>query len=65
MTTQEALDHFGGRKGLAECLGIWTTATYNWGEYPPEWAQYKLHVKTNGQLMAEAEKDVRANTKAS
>jgi len=65
MTTQEAVDYFGGRKQLARCLDVWTTATYNWGEYPPKGVQYELQVKTNGQLMAEAEKDVRANTKAS
>lgn len=55
MTTQEALDFFGGRKQLAMSLGLWTTATYNWGEYPPKAAQYQLQVITNGQLKVEQE----------
>lgn len=53
MTTQEAIDYFGGRKELAHQLGIWPHTTYKWGDRPPLNKQYELEVKTNGKLKAD------------
>jgi len=53
MTTQEAIDFFGGRKELAQALGIWPHTTYRWGAYPPPAKQYEIEVKTGGKLKAE------------
>jgi hypothetical protein len=53
MTTQEAVDHYGGIKKLAAELGIWAHVIYRWGDYPPKARQYELEVKTKGKLKAE------------
>jgi hypothetical protein len=53
MTTQEAVDYFGGIKKLAAELGIWAHVIYRWGAYPPKARQYELEVKTKGKLKAE------------
>lgn len=57
MTTEQAINHFGSRDKLAKALGIWVSAVYAWGEYPPELRQYEIEVKTNGALKAEGNKD--------
>jgi DNA-binding transcriptional regulator YdaS (Cro superfamily) len=56
MKTQDAIEHFGGLKKLADLLGIWPQVIYQWGEYPPPGRQYELEVRTNGVLRAETEK---------
>lgn len=53
MTTEDAIRHFGGRRELAEALGIWVTATYSWGRYPPLGRQYQLQVLTDSKLKVE------------
>jgi hypothetical protein len=53
MTTQQAIQHYGGIKQLAADLGIWAHVIYRWGEYPPKARQYELEVKTGGKLKAE------------
>lgn len=50
MTTQQAIEHYGSVRALAQALGISTQAVYAWGDTPPMTAQYALHVKTNGAL---------------
>lgn len=55
MTTQEAIDHFGGVKHLADALGTWPQAIYAWGERPPMARQYELQVKTEGKLRVDNE----------
>lgn len=52
MTTQEAIDYFGGRRQLAEKLGVWPQVIYAWGEEPPMARQFELQVKTEGALRA-------------
>lgn len=52
MTTQEAIDHFGGVKELANVLGVWPQVIYTWGANPPMSRQYELEVKTKGALKA-------------
>ena len=53
MTTQEAIEHFGSVKKLADALGIWPQVIYTWGEAPPMARQYELEVKTQGALKAD------------
>lgn len=50
MRTQEAIEHFGGVKKLADVLGLTRDAIYKWGEYPPNETQYKLMVLSGGRL---------------
>lgn len=58
MRTQEALDYYDGKHfRLAQALGIWVTAIYQWGEYPPIGRQYQLEVLTDGALKAERNDD--------
>lgn len=52
MTTQEAINHYGSLKRLADALGVWPQVIYQWGEHPPMARQYELEVKTNGMLKA-------------
>lgn len=60
MTTQEAVEFFGTRQKMAEALGIWVTATYQWGECPPFVRQYQIEVVSNGELKAERINDEKA-----
>lgn len=53
MTTQEAVDFFGSRQKLAEALGIWVSATYQWGDRPPPVRQFQIEVASKGKLKAE------------
>jgi DNA-binding transcriptional regulator YdaS (Cro superfamily) len=55
MTTEEAIQHFGGRKALADALGVWPQVIYQWGERPPMGRQYELEVRTSGVLKADRE----------
>ena len=63
MTTQEAIDHLGGIKQLAQFLDIYPQAIYNWGEYPPRGKQYELQVRTNGELQVESENGLTTESK--
>lgn len=53
MTTQEAINHYGSVKALAEALNIWPHVIYRWGEHPPMARQYEIQVKTRNKLKAE------------
>lgn len=56
MTTQDAIDFYGGdRNRLAAALGVWVSATYQWGEFPPIGRQYQLEILSDGKLKAERE----------
>jgi hypothetical protein len=57
VTTEEAIEHFGSLKKLADALGIWPQVIYKWGQRPPMGRQYELEVKTNGVLRADHEQD--------
>lgn len=52
MTTQEAIDHYGGLRQLAQELGVWPQVIYQWGDHPPMGRQYEIEVKTGGKLKA-------------
>ena len=60
MTTQEAIDYFGGRRQLAEMLGVWPQVIYGWKDEPPMARQYELEVKTNGALRARNDATIKA-----
>jgi len=51
MKTQDAINHFGSIRKLADKLGISTQAVYGWGDDVPEMTGYKLQVLTCGKLM--------------
>lgn len=53
MKTEEAKQHFGGVKKLADALGIWPHNISRWGEFPPLSRQYEIEAKTGGILKAE------------
>ena len=53
MTTQEAINHYGSTKKLADVLGVWPQVIYAWGDRPPMGRQYELEVKTDGVLRAD------------
>ena len=55
MTTKEAADYYGGKRQLAEALGVWPQVIYQWGERPPMSRQYEIEVRTGGQLLADVE----------
>ena len=48
--TSDAVQHFGGRRQLAEVLGITRQAVEKWGAYVAEGAAYKLQHLTGGRL---------------
>ncbi len=50
MTTQEAIEHFGGVTKLADVLGLTRDAIYKWGQYPPNETQYKIMVLSVARL---------------
>lgn len=53
MTTQEAVNYFGGRKiDLARALGIRPSAVTMWGNEIPLLRQYQIEHLTKGALKA-------------
>lgn len=51
MTTEEVIEYYGGdRRRVAEALGVWVSAVYQWGEEPPLLRQYQLEAMTDGAL---------------
>lgn len=61
MTKQEAIDHYGGVRSLADALGISPPAIYQWRDVPAI-RQVQLQRITRGALKANA--DVLKPTKA-
>lgn len=55
MTTQEAVDHYGGIKQLAQALNVYPQAIKNWGSRPPRGRQFELYVLTNKELQIDEE----------
>jgi hypothetical protein len=53
MTTDQAIAYFGGRKKMAEALGIWPHGTYRWGAQPPKLRQFEIERLSNGELQAD------------
>jgi DNA-binding transcriptional regulator YdaS (Cro superfamily) len=50
MRTTEVVKHFGNKAAISRALGITRQSVSQWGEFPPQLAQYKLEDLTNGAL---------------
>lgn len=53
MRTQDAIDHYGSRRALADALKIRPESTYSWGEEVPALRQLQLERLTEGALRAD------------
>lgn len=53
MKTEDAIQHAGGAKHLADMLGVTHSAILQWGEYPPTVRQLQLQKLSKGKLKAE------------
>lgn len=56
MKTADVAAHFGGKKKLAEALGIQPSAVSMWGEEVPEARQYQIQVITKGKFKVSAQR---------
>jgi len=54
VTKQEAINHFGSAKSLAEALGVKPQAVSQWSQIPAR-RQYELERLTNGGLKVDEE----------
>lgn len=52
MTKEEAIKHFGGAPALAEALGVFRQAVYQWDEIPAG-RQFQIELLTGGALKAD------------
>jgi hypothetical protein len=50
MTTQEAVQLWGGQTRLAKALGITRDAVHKWKQYPPMDKQFQIMVLSGGRL---------------
>jgi DNA-binding transcriptional regulator YdaS (Cro superfamily) len=50
MRTTEVVKHFGTKAAIARALGITRQSLSQWGDFPPQLAQYRLEELTNGEL---------------
>lgn len=50
MTTQEAVQFWGGQTRLAKALGITRDAVHKWKQYPPIDKQFQIMVLSGGRL---------------
>ncbi|AKE70313.1 hypothetical protein CSB95_0519 [Pseudomonas aeruginosa] len=53
MNMNEAIQHFGSKKKLAEALGIRPSAVTQWGDSIPVGRQYQLQVISKNKLKAD------------
>lgn len=65
MTTQEAIEYFGGVKELGAALNIWPHGIAHWKDYPPIPQQYHIYVKSNNTLIPEDMKSDKETNKKS
>lgn len=56
MYTDDAVQHFGGRRQLAEALGISRQAVEQWGKLVARGMAYRLQVMTAGKLVVDEAK---------
>ena len=50
MTTQEAVQFWGGQTRLAKALGITRYTVHKWKQYPPMATQFQIMVLSGGRL---------------
>ena len=55
LTTQAAIEHFGGVNELREALGVSRQAINQWGQFVPIGRAFELQIMTGGALVARAE----------
>lgn len=60
MKTKDVADHFGGKKKLADALGISPSAVSMWGDEIPDTRQFQIQVLTQGKFKAEGQGAVSA-----
>lgn len=63
MYTNDAVQHFGGRRQLAEALGITRQAVEQWGAVVAEGVAWRLQVMTGGKLIVNEAKYKRRKAK--
>ncbi len=56
MYTDDAVQHFGGRRQLAEALGISRQAVEQWGKVVAQGVAWRLQVMTGGKLVVDETK---------
>ena len=56
MYTDDAVQHFGGRRQLAQALGISRQAVEQWGKLVARGMAYRLQVMTGGRLVVDEAK---------
>ena len=56
MYTDDAVQHFGGRRQLAQALGISRQAVEQWGKLVARGMAYRLQVMTAGKLVVDEAK---------
>ena len=56
MYTDDAVQHFGGRRQLAEALGISRQAVEQWGKIVAQGMAYQLQVITENKLVVDPSK---------
>jgi DNA-binding transcriptional regulator YdaS (Cro superfamily) len=56
MYTDDAVQHFGGRRQLAQALGISRQAVEQWGKLVARGMAYQLQVMTGGKLVVDEAK---------
>jgi transcriptional repressor of cell division inhibition gene dicB len=54
MKTCDAIARFGGVRQLADALGIWTSAIYQWGENVPELRRYQIEERLRQEQQRQA-----------
>lgn len=57
MKTADVAAYYGGKKKLAEALGIRPSAVSMWGEEVPEARQYQIQVITKGKFKANGQRE--------
>jgi hypothetical protein len=61
MTTQEAVQFWGGQTRLANALGITRDAVHKWKKYPPMDKQFQIMVLSGGRLAVTNDTTIKEN----
>ena len=61
MTTQEAVQLWGGTTRLAKALGITRDTVHKWKQYPPMATQFQIMVLSGGRLAVTNDTTIKEN----
>ena len=61
MTTQEAVQFWGGQTRLAKALGITRDTVHKWKQYPPMATQFQIMVLSGGRLAVTNDTTIKEN----